>query len=153
MKLSVATKAFIIYQGKVLIIGESTRYQTGTNIGKYDVPGGRVKPGQRFDQSLKREIREETGLEIKIGQPFFVNEWRPKVKGEQWSDVLSDSDQTSEQIVGTFFECQAETNKVTLSQDHDDYQWIEPKDYQKYNLIENLIPAFKAYLNKKEQVI
>lgn len=136
-KIFTATKAFIVHQGKILIVRESTKYNNGTNAGKYDVPGGRVKPGQKFDQSLKREIKEETNLEVEIGQPFFANEWRPKVKGEQW------------QIVGVFFACQAKTNKVTLSQDHDDYQWIEPKDYQKYNLIENLIPAFKAYLNKK----
>jgi len=63
-KLFVATKAFIVYNNKVLILRESIKYQEGTNHGKYDVVGGRVKPGQRFDESLLREIKEETGLEI-----------------------------------------------------------------------------------------
>ncbi|OGY43358.1 MAG: hypothetical protein A2731_00680 [Candidatus Buchananbacteria bacterium RIFCSPHIGHO2_01_FULL_39_8] len=135
-KLFVATKAFIVYNNKVLILRESIKYQEGTNHGKYDVVGGRVKPGQRFDESLLREIKEETGLAVKISQPFFANEWRPVVKSEQW------------QIIGVFFKCIADSDQVILSQDHDDYIWIDPKDYRDYNLIENLYPAFEAYLNQ-----
>lgn len=134
----VATKAFIEYQGKILIVRESAKYQDANNIGKFDVPGGRIKPGQRFDESLLREIKEETGLGVKIGKPFFVAEWRPIVRGEQW------------QIVGVFFECKADTNNVVLSEDHDEYQWIQPSEYKKYNLIENLQLAFEAYVERKK---
>lgn len=135
-KLFVATKAFIVFNGKVLIIRESAKYLDGSNNGKYDVVGGRVIPGQRFDESLIREVKEETGLNIKIDRPFYVGEWRPVVKGKQW------------QIIGTFFECYATSNKVILSEDHDDFQWINPTDCNKYNLIENLTPAFESYLSK-----
>lgn len=130
----IATKALIFYRGKVLIARESTKYQDGTNQGRYDVPGGRIKPGQKFDESLKREVKEETNLKIKVLKPFFVSEWRPKVRGEQW------------QIIGVFFICQALTNKVKLSKDHNHFLWIKPKDYKKYNLIPNLIKVFQAYL-------
>src|SRR3989304_7237262 len=133
----VATKAFINFKGKILILRESTKYSDGTNSGKYDVVGGRGEPGQRFDESLLREIKEETGLSVKLGKPFYVGEWRPKVRGEQW------------QIVGTFFECFAKSNKVKLSEDHDNYQWINPKNFKKYNLIDNLKPAFESYLTIK----
>lgn len=136
IKLFTAVKAFIVYNNKILILKESLQYQDGSNIGKYDVVGGRVKPGQRFDESLLREIKEETGLDVRIGKPFFVNEWRPVVKGEHW------------QIIGTFFECSTDSDKVILSEDHDGFQWIDPSDYKKYNLIENLIPAFESYLEK-----
>ena len=136
IKLFVATKAFINYQGKILILRESTKYLEGSNSGKFDVVGGRIKPGQRFDESLLREIKEETGLDVKIGKPFYVGEWRPKVNDEQW------------QIVGTFFECFSKSNKVVLSQDHDKYLWINSQDYQKYNLIENLKPAFEVYISR-----
>jgi 8-oxo-dGTP diphosphatase len=134
IKLFTAVKAFIVYNNKILILKESLKYQDGSNIGKYDVVGGRVKPGQRFDESLLREIKEETGLDVSIGKPFFVNEWRPVVKEEQW------------QIIGTFFECLTDSDQVILSEDHDDFQWIDPSEYKQYNLIENLIPAFESYL-------
>ncbi len=135
-KLFVATKAFIKHNGKVLILKESSKYSEGANIGKYDVAGGRVEPGQHFQESLAREIKEETGLNVKIGKPFHVGEWRPFVKGEKW------------QIVGTFFECEAESNQVKLGQDHEEFLWINPEDYHKYNLIETVKPAFESYLNK-----
>lgn len=65
-----------------------------------------------------------------------MNEWRPVVRGEQW------------QIVGTFFECMAESGNVVLSADHEEYIWIDPKEYDKYNIIDNLIPAFESYLSR-----
>lgn len=137
-KLFVATKAFTVHNGKVLLLRESTKYSDGTNAGRYDVAGGRLKPGQRFDESLLREIQEETGLSVEIGRPFFVNEWRPVVREEQW------------QIVGTFFVCHASSDAVTLSEDHDEYVWIDPSTYKDYNLIENLYPAFEAYLTLEQ---
>ncbi len=134
IQLFVATKAFIVYKGKVLIIRESGTYTDGTNSGKYDVVGGRVKPGEKFDESLKREVTEETGLEVTIEKPVHVGEWRPIVREEQW------------QIVGIFFVCRATSSDVTLSEDHAEYQWIDPKEYMNYPLIDNLKPVFEAYL-------
>ena len=135
-KLFVATKAFIICDGKVLLLKESSKYEDGVNEGTFDVVGGRVEPGQRFDESLLREIKEETGLEVRVGRPFFVNEWRPKVRGEQW------------QIVGTFFECFTDSEDVKLSKDHSDFIWIDPKDYKNYNLIDNLASVFEGFLSR-----
>ena len=135
-KLFVATKAFIVYNNKILILKESSQYKEGSNSGKYDVVGGRIKPGQRFDESLLREIKEETGLSVKIGKPFFVGEWRPVVNGEQW------------QVVGTFFECFADSDSVILSEDHEEFKWINPEEYQKIDLIDNLFQAFENYLRR-----
>jgi 8-oxo-dGTP diphosphatase len=136
IRLFVATKAFIIHQDKILILRESSKYKDGSNSAKFDAVGGRIEPGQNFRESLLREVKEETGLDIEIGKPFFVNEWRPFVRGEQW------------QIVGIFFECQSNSDKVALSEDHDKFEWIDPKKYREYNLIPNLNPAFEAFLSR-----
>ena len=135
-KLFVAAKAFIVYNGKVLNLRESSKYEDTTQTGNYDVPGGRVKPGERFDHGLLREVKEETGLEIKIGNPIAVSEWRPKVRGEDW------------QVVAIFFECFTKSNNVILSSDHDQYIWIDPKEYKKHNTIPTNWPAFEAYCKK-----
>ena len=135
-KLFVATKAFISLNEKILLLRESDKYKDGSNAGRYDVVGGRIKPGQNFKESLLREIKEETGLNVKIGKPFFVNEWRPIVNNEQWH------------IVGIYFECRSNSNSIKLSEDHDHFLWIDPNEYRKYNLIENLNTVFEEFLKK-----
>ncbi|MBP9762435.1 NUDIX domain-containing protein [Patescibacteria group bacterium] len=134
--LFLATKAFIEYQGKVLIVRESTTYQEGVHAGKFDLPGGRMSPGEHVEDALKREIREEAGLDVEIHEPCFVNESWPMVKGEQW------------QIVRIFFRATAYTDSVQLSADHAEARWIDPASYLHEPIIENLIPAFEAYLRR-----
>lgn len=136
IKLFVATKAFVVFNKKVLLLRESSNYADSTNTGSYDVVGGRIEPGQRFDASLLREVKEETGLAVSVGKPFFVNEWRTIVRGEQW------------QIVGIFFECFADTENVQLSNDHDGALWINPEEYKNHSIIDNIKPIFEAYLHR-----
>jgi len=135
-RLFVATKAFILYQSKVLLIRESSKYDVGVHAGKFDVVGGRITPGEHVDEATLREIEEETGLKVKLGKPFFVNESWPVVNGEQW------------QIIRIFYESFADANQVTLSKDHDQHIWIDPKEYKKHGVIENLHPAFEAFLSR-----
>lgn len=133
-KIFVAAKAFIVYQGKVLLIRESNKYAEATQLGKYGVPGGRLEPGESWEECLRREVKEETGLEIKIGKPFYVNEWRPTVNDELW------------QVIGIFFECHTTTDQVELGEDHNDFQWVDPANFKDYDLIPDLYETFEHYL-------
>ena len=100
------------------------------------LPKGTPEPDESLEQTALSEVREETGLQIKIGTPFFVSEWRPIVKEEPW------------QIIGIFFECFADSPKITMSEDHDKHEWIDATQYKSYKLIPNLHAAFEAYLAK-----
>lgn len=131
-----ATRAFIIHEGKVLIIRESPCYKYATNIGKYDLPGGKVRPGEKMADGLKREVLEEVGLDVKIGKPFYADEWSPERDGV----IL--------QIFGVFIKCTIDdSSEVKLGEDHDDYKWIDPADYTEYPIITENLEAFKAYLS------
>jgi len=134
IKQFTATKGFIVHKEKILILRESGAYKDGTNIKKYGVPGGRMNLGERFDDCLRREVWEEAGLEIRLGRPFFVSEWRPVVRGEQW------------QVTAIFFECFTETSEVKLSDDHDDFKWILPNEYKHHEIINNEHLVFEEYL-------
>ncbi len=47
------------------------------------------------------------------------------------------------------FECFADTDEIKLSEDHDNFLWIDPKEYKKQGVIETNHPAFEDYLSKK----
>ena len=122
--LRVAAKAVIANnKGQLLIMREAATYLDGTNRGRYHIPGGRLEKGEAFVDGLRREVREETGLEIELHMPLFVGEWRPVIRN------------VPHQIIAIFMACQAKTDVVKLSDEHDHYQWINPKDYKKYDMM------------------
>src|SRR3954471_2916858 len=57
-----AVSAAIFRDGKVLLV----RRARSPAKGFYSLPGGRVEFGESLHQALRREVDEETGLEIEI---------------------------------------------------------------------------------------
>ncbi len=98
----IATKAVIVKDDKILILREAATYGDGTQRGRYHMPGGRVEIGEPFEDALRREIREETGLEVTIGLPIYVGEWHPVIKG------------VPNQIIAIFFNVRHHNNVLNL---------------------------------------
>lgn len=132
----IAVRAVVIKNKKALVIRESGAYEEGTNVGKYDLPGGRVSAGERFDEALRREVFEEVGLEITTFKPFFVGEWRPVVK-----DI-------SLQIIGIFFVCTTNNADVVLGTDHDEFLWVSRDDIANIPLMSPVPEALQILVSE-----
>lgn len=65
-------KAFIVRGDKILIVKERVK-RFGKETVIYDLPGGGIDPGEKLYDALRREVREEVGLEIEIEHP--VGNW------------------------------------------------------------------------------
>ena len=65
-----AVKAFIIDKNNLLIVKRTSKDIQKTNI--WEIPGVRLKLGEDPREGLKREIAEETGLDIEILYPLNV---------------------------------------------------------------------------------
>ena len=59
--------ALVFRDGKLLI----TQRHAGAHLGGlWEFPGGKLEAGESFEQCLIREIREELGVEISVGELF-----------------------------------------------------------------------------------
>ena len=64
--------------GRVLLL--ETRYKSD-----WELPGGIIEPGEPPALGAEREVREELGIDIRLGQPRLVD-WMPPKLG--WSDAI-----------------------------------------------------------------
>jgi A/G-specific adenine glycosylase len=69
-------KAIPHHDVAVAVIRRSGRYLIGRRPvggllgGLWEFPGGKVKSSETHEQALVREVREETGLQIRVGEPI-----------------------------------------------------------------------------------
>lgn len=113
MDSQVAVKAVIKNQsGKSLIVREGERWQA---------VGGRLEKGEKLEDGLRRETQEETGItDLSVGRVIHVDEWFAKPEGEL------------KHIVALFFLCTTMTEKVVLSDEHQEYAWITEEELEIY---------------------
>ena len=123
----VAVKALIVYKGKTLIVQRSI----GNNIaaGDWELAGGKLEFGESLEDGLKREIFEETHLDVTIERLIFASSF-----------------QTHEyrQVVILNYLCYSKNNNVTISSEHDDYKWVGKKTFKKH-LSKNLIAKLEEH--------
>jgi 8-oxo-dGTP diphosphatase len=59
----VAVGAVVVRDGRLLLV----RRGRGVGVGLWSLPGGRVEPGETLDAAVRRELAEETGLQVRVG--------------------------------------------------------------------------------------
>ena len=54
----------------------------------HELPGGHIDFGENVESGLKREILEEFGMKIRVGDPFYVFTYTNGVKGSHSIEVI-----------------------------------------------------------------
>lgn len=70
----VSARAVVVDQkGRVLLV----RHHDNGRV-FHVLPGGRIEPGETAAETARREVHEETGLNVNIGQLLWVREYLPE---------------------------------------------------------------------------
>jgi len=94
--------------------------------GKWSFPGGKLERGENIMETLKREVKEEAGLDIEENHKVFLKDFtfiRPDGKN----------------VVGMCFEVKSKHENVTIpTKEFDEYKWVTPEEFKEYDYIEGM---------------
>lgn len=81
--------------------------------GYFELPGGHIEYEEDIVEGLKREIMEEHGMHIRVGDPFAAFTYSNEIKGSHSVEVV---------YFATFEE---PIEKISLNpEDHSEYVWV-----------------------------
>ena len=123
------------YNNKILLL--KLRSISAHDACKWEIPGGKVKKNEFFDDALKREYLEETGLEIEIDSLYNAIQ-------KNYTACKTGESIKSIQLI---MKVSAKTDEVVISDEHDMYGWFTKEEILK--MIENnelTPPAIDAFL-------
>jgi mutator protein MutT len=91
--------------------------------GKWTLPGGKAERGEKIIEVLKREVKEETNLDIEDYKEYI----------EDFTFIRPDN----HNVIGFSFLVKTKTNKVKINKDFEDYKWIDYKDIDNMDFVDN----------------
>ncbi len=121
---------------KILLLQRPSK--SNHDNGRWELPGGKIKKGEFFDEGLKREVREETGLDIKI-LGFFEAVEDSFTACKNHEEIKS---------VNIGMHSILEDGEIRLSSEHRDYKWFSKDEIQTLSKEDKLTKVCKKLLEK-----
>ena len=93
----------------------------GVFPGDLGFPGGGIDPGERMEQALRREMREELGIEVDDIRPAFF-------KDATYPKLSADGTTTDTYMIFLLFHCRIAEGEIKLNDEFTEYRWVAEKD-------------------------
>lgn len=129
---NVGQKALIRKGNEVLVLTDP--------IEGLDYPGGRIEKGEMdLIEALKREVREETGLEITVGEPFTT----------RISTFPDGHPLVGTKIFLVAYRCTYVSGNVTLSHEHNRFRWVTKENFREADDGTTFIEILEQYFDSE----
>jgi nucleoside triphosphatase len=105
-------------QGRMLL-AKSSKWRN-----RFTLPGGHIELGETVGEALKREVREEVGLEIEI------------IRFLQFQEAIYSPEFIyRKHLIFLDFLCEAKTDRVQVDNEEiQDFQWVDPQKALEMNV-------------------
>ena len=122
--------ALIINQEGKLFLMKTHKFR-----GKYVVPGGHIELGERMEDAVHREVKEETGLDVFDIRFLCFQEF-----------VYDESFWKKRHYIFFDFTCRTESIVVTLNHEGQEYLWVKPEEAFNLDIDRYTGVAIRRYL-------
>ena len=121
----------------------------GTYPGQWGLPGGGMENNEQMLDSLRREICEELGTELKISE-IIPWTFRDTIREK----LFPDGSKKQIYMIFLMFDCLADNKIVKLNDEFEAYAWVKPQKLMKYDLNEATKITFyqKGFLPQSQLV-
>jgi 8-oxo-dGTP diphosphatase len=116
----VGVGAVVVHGGQVLIV----KRKYDPLAGQWSLPGGGVETGETLEDSVAREMLEETGLEVEVGPVIEVFD---RITHDERGEVLY-------HFVLVDYLCWPLGGELQASSDVADARFVDPSELPQYNL-------------------
>ena len=121
-------------KGEIILI-KSPKFQ-----GKYIVPGGHIEMGETMEAALKREMKEETNLDVENIEFLMV---------QDGNDMTKESFAQKKHFIFIDFIAKAKNENVILeAREASEFVWVAPRDALKLDLNRSTRVFIEKYLSK-----
>ena len=124
-------------EDKILILRRHPKSRN--NPHKYELPGGKVDPGEFFDMALLREFKEETNLDVKMESLFEVVQ----------DEFISRRTNQPISTVQLMMNLEIIDGEVQISSEHDDFKWVKSVELKELYNEDMLTPTLRKTLEKR----
>jgi 8-oxo-dGTP diphosphatase len=111
----IAAKAIIFDGDRVLILRKSKEERLAKDTHGWDFPGGGLEPCEPLMDALAREVKEETGLTVKVVAPAYIY----------------DEIQEEKHLIIIKFACDQPNGELVLSPEHENHFWVPMEELDK----------------------
>lgn len=114
-----AAAAVIVREGRILII----RRGFPPNEKKWSIPGGVIEIGEPSREAAAREVREETGLDVRVDSIVDVVD-----------NIIYEDGRVKYHFINCDFQATYLSGEVATNEEVLDFAWIEEGDIEKYDM-------------------